>query len=881
MGQPELVFPNYLQLRERSRIPQWFWQLTRSMSLIAVGALLVALVVAPDVGLTTLWGVIIPAFPLLFLLAPGLWRNICPLAAMNQLPRRRGFSRARTAPPWLKEYAFVIGFGSFFLIASSRKWLFNTNGPATAVLIVALLGAALLGGYLLKGKSGWCSSLCPLLPVQRLYNQTPFITLANSHCDPCVGCAKNCYDFNPSVAYLSDLYDDNRYYSGYRRFFAAAMPGFVAAYFLTPNAPAISLPALYTQLALGMALSVAIFYTLDAFLKVSTATLTALAAASAFNLFYWFSLPPWLATIGGLLGLAPPLWLAWLGQAGLLALTLWWLQRTFAKEPQFVARLVGAAELRIAPQAAQALRSAATSGKVEVTFAPNQLRFLADQGRTLLEVAENNNQPIEAGCRMGMCGADPVTILEGMEHLSPAGAEERSTLERLGLGGSARMACMCRVSGPVSLTLTIDRAALAPQPAVAADYDARIQNVVIIGNGIAGVTAADYVRRRHPDCAIHLVGRERHHLYNRMAITRLIYGRSAMSGLYLQPEAWYDQHKITCWLNTQVTRIDREASVVQLATGDVLSYDRLILACGSGSALPPIGGFGMPGTYLLREADDAMQLRGFVQAHSCRRAVIGGGGLLGLEAAYALRKLGLEITVLERSEWLLRRQLDARGSRMLQRYLEGLGIMVEVGAEAEAALGEGRLSRVRLKDGHELPAEILIAAVGIRPTVELAVAAGLAVERALVVDATMASSDPRIFAAGDVCAFQGQVPGLWPVAVEQARVAAINATGGSARYEAIVPVTALKVAGVDLTSIGRVEARGPAESEIVLEDAAAQRYRKLVLADGVLVGAILLGYPQLTSTVSAAAKAGRDLSANLDELRAGHWECLDELAATI
>jgi NAD(P)H-nitrite reductase large subunit len=394
--------------------------------------------------------------------------------------------------------------------------------------------------------------------------------------------------------------------------------------------------------------------------------------------------------------------------------------------------------------------------------------------------------------------------------------------------------------------------------------------VVIIGNGIAGVTAADYVRRNHPDCEIHLVGRERHHLYNRMAITRLIYGRSAMSGLYLQPEEWYADKQITCWLNTHATRLDTEHRQVHLATGEDLAYDRLILASGSASLVPPLPGFG------LREADEAMEIRGYVQQQQCRQAVIAGGGLLGLEAAYALHKIGLDVVVLERGEWLLRRQLDARAARLLEQYLQAVGVTIVTRAETASVQGAERLTQVTLKDGRVLPAEVFLVAIGIQPNVELARAAGLDVKRGVLVDGAMRTTAPDIFAAGDVCEFAQQVPGLWPVAVEQARVAAINATGGQATYQTVIPVTALKVVGVDMTSVGRFEAQSEADLEIALEDLEGHRYRKLVINGGRLVGAILLGYPLEATAVTAAVKAGREVSADLDALRAGEWAVLQD-----
>src|SRR5680860_484881 len=223
------AFPNYTQIPSRLSVGQW--HAVRMASLAGALAVAVCLIVVPDTGLMLFWKIIIPVLPLMFLVAPGLWRNICPLAASNQLPRVFGFTRALTAPDWFKEYGYVIAIAGIALFISLRKVVFEDSGVATALLLLGALAAAFVGGVLLKGKSGWCSSMCPLLPVQRLYNQTPLALVPNTHCQPCVGCTKNCYDFNPRVAYLADLRDDDPYYVGYRKFFAGAFPGLVLAFF--------------------------------------------------------------------------------------------------------------------------------------------------------------------------------------------------------------------------------------------------------------------------------------------------------------------------------------------------------------------------------------------------------------------------------------------------------------------------------------------------------------------------------------------------------------------------------------------------------------------------------------------------------------------------
>src|SRR5919199_3021852 len=244
-----VTFPNYTQIP--SRIPVKVWHALRAASL--VGGLVVAalLIVAPKTGLYVMWRVVIPSLPLLFMVAPGLWRNLCPLAASNQQPRALNITKALTAPNWLKEYGYVIAFSGFALFIILRKFGLDKNGAYSALLLLGAMTAAFAGGMFFKGKSGWCSTVCPLLPIQRIYGQTPLFMVANAHCQPCVGCVKNCYDFNPRAAYLADLNDSDNYWSGYRRFFVGAFPGLILAFF-TADEGVGALP----QIALFMAVSV-------------------------------------------------------------------------------------------------------------------------------------------------------------------------------------------------------------------------------------------------------------------------------------------------------------------------------------------------------------------------------------------------------------------------------------------------------------------------------------------------------------------------------------------------------------------------------------------------------------------------------------------------
>jgi NADPH-dependent 2,4-dienoyl-CoA reductase/sulfur reductase-like enzyme/ferredoxin len=863
----ESAFPNYMQLRGSSS--PLLWRVLRILSVSFALALCAVLVVAPGTGLTIWWKVLVPLLPAVFFFAPGLWRNVCPLAALNQVPRTLGVTRARRAPRVIREHGHLIAMVAFVVLVAARKPLFNGSGVATAALILGALGLALTGGLIFNGKSGWCGSICPLLPVQRLYGQTPFATVANQHCNPCVGCTKNCYDFNPRVAYLADVHDRDRRFGGYRVLFAAAFPGLIVGFYVTAKPGGWgSAAAMAAQMAVALFVSIGVFHAVQTFTQATAQQLTAVFGAAAINLYYGF-------TLNSLFGGAVLVAALFAVQLPLLAATAVWLRRTFRKEGTFLAEVAAPPEIRFEQSKVLPMHEADAAGRPEVTFVADDRTVVVKPGATLLEVAEASDLPIESGCRMGMCGADPVTVVSGIECLSRVTDDERTTLERLGAGTNVRMACCARVHGSVCVALGAgtEAGARAVTPA-GTGGDPAIRRVVVIGNGVAGLTAADHVRRLHRDCEVALVAAEPHHFYNRMAITRLIYGRSAMAGLYLLPDEWYAQNRITPWLNTTARAIDASARTVELGTGEQLEYDRLILAMGARSHVPELPGFGTPGSFVLRTAEDAMRVRSFAQQEGCRRAVIVGGGPLGLEAAYALHKFGMRVVVLERSDRLLRRNLDQRASTLLHDYLHGLGVEVAFGAEATAVDRRNGSLAVALASGDELPADMLLVCAGSRPNTGLAERAGLEVGVGILVDEHMRTTAPDVFAAGDVTEHDRRLCGLWPTAVGQAEVAAANAVGEQRTYRDSLPALILKVSGIHVAAAGACQAEDASEVIVLRDDPHEQRYLKVMVNGGVLTGAVAINCPEAAAALTAAVRDRAEVAAELDALREGRWQNL-------
>ncbi|GFJ96267.1 hypothetical protein Prum_099090 [Phytohabitans rumicis] len=440
-------FPNYLQLRRR--VPAGAWVVPQAVAVVTVAGLCVVLLLRPAIGLRVMWQLVVPLLPLLWVVAPGVWRNSCPLAATNQLPRRTGVGRPAPPPAWLRNGGYVVAVVLFLVLVPSRRVLFDHSGPATAVLLAGVMAGALAGGLLFRGKSGWCSSVCPLLPVQRLYGQTPFVTVPNSHCRPCVGCAKNCYDFNPRVAYQADLHDADPRWTAPRAFFAGCFPGVVIGFFVVPGPPAIAPAWFYLIFFATVLASAGSFFALDALLRLPASALAVIYGAVALSTFYWFAAAVLGATVHDLTG-APPAAVAWPLRVAVFGLAAVWVARTLGIRRLFLQWSVQTQAVRLAP--AGSAKLAGGTG-CEVVFQPQGRQVVAAAGESLLDLAEKDGLPIEAGCRMGVCGADPVAILAGADELSPPTEDERATLRRLDLGPHVRMACCARVRGPVTVSL--------------------------------------------------------------------------------------------------------------------------------------------------------------------------------------------------------------------------------------------------------------------------------------------------------------------------------------------------------------------------------------------------------------------------------------------
>ena len=385
------------------------------------------------------------------------------------------------------------------------------------------------------------------------------------------------------------------------------------------------------------------------------------------------------------------------------------------------------------------------------------------------------------------------------------------------------------------------------------------ERLVVIGNGMAPGRALERLIDSAPDVYdITIFNAEPRVNYDRIMLSPVLSGEKTFEQIIIHGDGWYVKHGITLYKGVAVTNIDRAAKTVTSSIGEVVPYDKLIIATGSQPIIIPVPGANLPGVLAYRDLDDVDAM--LLAARSRGNAVVIGGGLLGLEAAAGLKEQGMDVTVLHLMPTLMERQLDPAAGHLLKKAMEARGIKVLVKANTKAILGEKKVRAVQLEDGTEIPADLIVMAVGIRPNAKLAREAGLTVNRGIVVDPAMRTSDPDIFALGECAEAAGEVYGLVAPLYDMANAVAARLTGDTtAVFKPATTATKLKVTGINLYSAGDF-AEGKDREEIVLRDAARGNYRRLVLKDNRVIGAVMYGDTSDGPWFSDLLKRGVDVS---------------------
>ncbi|MGY6161717.1 NAD(P)/FAD-dependent oxidoreductase [Paraburkholderia strydomiana] len=364
--------------------------------------------------------------------------------------------------------------------------------------------------------------------------------------------------------------------------------------------------------------------------------------------------------------------------------------------------------------------------------------------------------------------------------------------------------------------------------------------LVVIGNGMAGMRTVEELLKLAPDLYdITVFGAEPYGNYNRIMLSPVLAGEKSVDDIILNSRSWYEENAIRLHAGDPVVAIDRTRRIVRSRNGVEAGYDRLLIATGSKPFLIPVPGHTLPGVIAFRDIQDVETMLDAARSH--RHAVVIGGGLLGLEAANGLMRQGMSVTVVHVTDSLMDRQLDRSASALLQQALERKGLRFLLKANTAEIVGPDRVTAVRFDDGTEVPADLVVMTAGVRPNIDLAKQAGLHCERAIVVDDTLQTYDPRIYAVGECVQHRTATFGLVAPIWDQARVCGAHLAGaGHRRYVQRATATKLKVTGVELYSAGDFIG-GPDSEDLVLRDPRRGVYKRLVIEDNRVIGAVLYG----------------------------------------
>ena len=397
---------------------------------------------------------------------------------------------------------------------------------------------------------------------------------------------------------------------------------------------------------------------------------------------------------------------------------------------------------------------------------------------------------------------------------------------------------------------------------------ARRRRLVVIGNGMAGMRTVEELLDLAPErYDITVFGAEPHTNYNRILLSPLLAGDKSTAEIILNTPEWYSERHIALHCGDPVVSIDRRRKVVRSDKGVETPYDRLLIATGSTPIVLPIPGKDLPGVVTFRDLADVDAM--LESARRYKTAVVIGGGLLGLEAASALLRRGMKVTVVHLFDTLMERQLDPAAAALLRTALESRGIEFKMPAKTAAIVGESRVTAVRFDDSSEIAADLVVMAAGVRPNIELAIRAGLRCERGILVDDTLQTYDPSIYAVGECVQHRNRTFGLVAPLWEQARVCAIHlAEFGVSRYRGTLPATQLKVAGIELYSAGDFGTADGNEA-LVMQDHRNGIYKRLVIRDNRLRGAVLYGDAKLGSWYFELMSGGKDITSLRDTLLFG------------
>lgn len=381
-----------------------------------------------------------------------------------------------------------------------------------------------------------------------------------------------------------------------------------------------------------------------------------------------------------------------------------------------------------------------------------------------------------------------------------------------------------------------------------------MKRYVIIGNGIAGTAAAEQIRNYDQEGKITILTEEDLPFYYRIRLNEYISGDISEETLVARKPDFYKDKKITIATCVKVTGADPEKHFVICDSSRKIKYDTLLIATGSKAFVPPIKGADMKGVFTLRTVEDARKIISY--SEKANHVLLIGGGLLGLEAGNALRKRGKKVTVVEFFPRLLPRQLDEKGAEHLKTLMEDMGFLFRLGVSTKEITGIGSVESIILDNGETIPCDMVIISAGVRPNLEIGKCLGLECNKGIIIDSSLKTNLPDVYAAGDVTEYNNVLYGIWPAAMQQGKSAGTNMAGGNMMYHGSIMSNRLKVAGLELASAGEIDVDNKFESQI---EETKTTYRKIVLKNNRIIGCIMIGDTTEFNTIKNAINDKKDI----------------------
>lgn len=363
------------------------------------------------------------------------------------------------------------------------------------------------------------------------------------------------------------------------------------------------------------------------------------------------------------------------------------------------------------------------------------------------------------------------------------------------------------------------------------------QKIVVIGNGIAGITAIKAIREIDQESSIHLIGDEEFYPYNRVRLSKGLLSSLEEDKILLQKKGWYQENNVLLSIGVKALSLDTREKSVSLSNGEKIFYDKLLLASGSHAVLPPVPGMDKKGIFTLKTLQDAKDIVDYVK--NKEKIFILGGGIQGMEATWILKEMGKKVTLSHRSARLMRKQLDQEASEVLQNAIRASGIELLLNNKVQEVLGDDYVTGVKTSDGTIL-CDGIVYSIGTKPNIEFLENSGIAIQEGIIVDERMRTNLPDIYAAGDVAEFNGEIFGLWNIAIAQGKVAGYNMVGKDSTYKSLVPVITLTAFNLSLFSMGEVREE-KATQVLVDKESPQPSYRKVFFRDNKIIGAIVVG----------------------------------------